>query len=171
MADIGLPAQFIANCSAVGSLTLTFTKILTGASYDRFGLRCTLLLCQIAAVLSFLLKWALTNSTAGMVMALVSSSLSMLALPLETVMLPLLTNDLFGSASYTRVLGVFMAMNSIGLCLGSPLGDLYFDIFGTYKPCFWFFAAVMAAVIVGYQFVLRAAKKEKAAVLAQIQEG
>ena len=90
-----------------------------------------------------------------------------MALPLETVMIPLLTNDLFGSASYTKVLGIFTAMNALGLCLGSPLGDLYYDIFGTYKPCFWFFAVSMIAVVVGYRFVIRAAYRSKQAFLAE----
>ena len=80
-------------------------------------------------------------------------------------MLPLLSNDLFGSASYNKVLGVFMAMNSLGLCLGSSLGHAMFDIFGDYRPCFWLFTLSITLVIVGYQFVIRAAYKEKQKVL------
>ena len=76
-------------------------------------------------------------------------------------MIPLMTNDLFGSEAYSKVLGVLMSMNSLGLCLGSPLGDLYYDIFGTYTPCFWFFAAVLVVVAVGYLLVIRAAYKDK----------
>ena len=102
-----------------------------------------------------------------MIFAMTASVLTTVATPLETVMVPLITNDLFGSASYNKVLGIFVAMNSLGLCLGTPLADLYFDIFGTYKPCFIFFAMVIVAVGVGYFFVLRAAYKVKNAVLAE----
>lgn len=161
MTDLGLPATFIAATATVSSLCLTFTKVLVGVTYDKKGLRFTLLMCQIAAIIAFLLKAFLTNSTGGMVMAMIASVLAVIATPLETVMIPLLSNDLFGSLSYDKVLGIFMAMNSLGLCLGSPLGDLYYDIFGTYKPCFWFFAVLLAIVAIGYLVVIRAAYKDR----------
>lgn len=164
MTDLGLPATFIAATATVSSLCLTCTKILVGVTYDKKGLRFTLLMCQIAAIIAFLLKAFLTNSPVGMVMAMIASVLAVVATPLETVMIPLLSNDLFGSTSYNKVLGVFMAMNSLGLCLGSPLGDLYYDIFGTYKPCFWFFAILLAVVAVGYLLVIRAANKDRSLV-------
>ena len=100
-------------------------------------------------------------------MAMVASVLQVFAIPMDTVMIPLMTSDLFGSASYTKVLGIFMAMNSLGLCLGSPLGDLYFDIFGTYQPCFWFFTILLAGVVICYHFILRAAHRDRMALLAE----
>ena len=81
-------------------------------------------------------------------------------------MIPLLTNDLFGSASYNKVLGIFMAMNSLGLCLGSPLGELMRKITGDYRFSFWFFSIVLIAVIFIFQCVLHTAQKEKEAILA-----
>ena len=167
MADIGMAPGFIATTATVGSLALTFSKVLVGVTYDKRGLRTVLLLCQSAAMLGFLLKAVLTNSAAGLVMAMTAAVLQSFAMPMETVVIPLMSNDLFGSASYTKVLGVFMAMNSLGLCLGSPLGDLCFDIFGTYKPCFWFFTVLLFGVAVCYHFVIRAAYRDKATVLAE----
>lgn len=161
MTDIGLPTAFIAATATVSSLCLTFAKILVGVTYDKKGLRFTLLMCLFVTVIAFVLKAILTDSTVGMVIAMIAVVLSALALPLETVMIPLLSNDLFGSASYNKVLGIFMAMNSLGLCLGSPLGDLYYDIYGTYKPCFWFFAVLIIVVITGYLWVIKAANKDK----------
>ena len=167
MTDLGLPAAFIATMATVSSLVLTFSKILTGTVYDKKGLRFTLLMCHFSALTMFILKGLLTNSTLGMVFATIATTLSSIALPLETVMIPLLTNDLFGSASYAKVLGIFMAMNSLGLCLGSPLGELIRNVTGDYSPCFWLFSIVLVVVIVSFQFVLNIAYKEKNAVLAE----
>lgn len=161
MADMGFSAEYIATSATVSSLCLTGTKVLVGTAYDKKGLRFTLVMCQICAVAAFVIKALLVNSTVGIVMAMTAAVLSTVALPLETVMIPLLTGDLYGSVAYNKVLGVLMAMNSLGLCLGSPLGDLYYDLFGTYKPCFWFFTGMMILVVVGYQFVIRAAYKDK----------
>ena len=165
--DLGMPAGFIATTATVSSLCLTFTKVLVGTTYDKNGLRFTLLMCMTCAMIAFVIKALLVNSFTGMVMAMAASILATVATPLETVMIPLLTGDLFGSESYTKVLGIFMAMNSLGLCLGSPLGDLYYDLFGTYRPCFWFFTALLAIVAVGYIFVIRAVRKDQAAIMAE----
>ena len=167
MTDMGMPTGFIASIATVSSLCLTFTKILVGTVYDKKGLHFTLLVCQIAAIVAFMMKGIMDNSVAGMTLAMTATVLGAIASPMETVLMPLLTGDLFGSAAYHRVLGVMMAMNSLGLCLGAPLGDLYFDLFGTYKPCFWFFAFSMIAVVVGYRFVIRAAYKDKEAFLTE----
>lgn len=167
MEDMGLSASFVAATATVSSLCLTFSKILVGTVYDKKGLRYALLICQLCAIVAFVMKAVLTNSVMGMVLGMTASVLAVIAMPLETVMIPLLSNDLFGSASYTKVLGIFTAMNALGLCLGSPLGDLYYDIFGTYKPCFWFFSGLMVAVAIGYHFVIRAAYKDKDAILAE----
>lgn len=166
MTDLGISPAFIATLSTVASLTLTFSKLLIGATYDKWGLRVALLMCQIAALATFILNGMLTNSPIGLVFATAATVLSSIALPLETVMIPLMTNDLFGSASYSKVLGIFMAMNSLGLCLGSPLGELFRKISGDYRSCFWFFSIVLVIVIVSFQFILRSANKQRNAILA-----
>lgn len=169
MGDIGMDAGFIATTSTIFSLCLTFSKLLVGITYDKKGLRTAMILCQGSTLLCFLLFALLTNSKLGMVMAVVAVTLQALALPVETVMIPLMSNDLFGSASYDKVLGVLYAMNSLGLCLGSPIGDLFRDLSkdGTYVPCFWFFSVLIVAVMIGYFFVIRAAYRDKEAILAQ----
>lgn len=169
MADIGLKPGFIAATATVSSLSLTFSKILIGIAYDKQGLRKTLLFCLMAAMTGFLLNALLTNTIAGSIMAITATVLAAIAIPLETVMLPLIASDLYGAASYTKVLGIFMAMNSLGLCLGSPLGDLCYDIFGTYKPSFWVFTGILAAVAVAYLFVIRAAYRDKQAILSETE--
>lgn len=167
MEDIGLNAGFVAATATVSSLVLTFAKFFTGFSYDKKGLRFTLLVCHCCSLVAYLLKANLTNSTVGMVMAMTATVLGTIAMPLETVMIPLLSNDLFGSASYAKVLGIFYAANSLGLCLGSPLCDIYRDLTGgSYASCYWFFTGLMVAVTVGFQLVIRAAYKDKEKVLA-----
>ena len=116
---------------------------------------------------AYLLKANLTNTSIGMVMAMTATVLGTIAMPLETVMIPLMSNDLFGSASYTKVLGIFYAANSLGLCLGSPLCDIYRDLTGgSYRSCYWFFTGLMVLVTIGFQLVIRTAYKDKEKVLA-----
>ncbi len=165
LTDLNLPSQYIATTVTVSSFCLTFTKMLVGIVYDKRGLRFTLAMCLMSACFAFVLNGLLTNSIIGMAMAMIASILINFATPMETVMIPLMTNDLFGAASYMKALGIFISANSLGLCLGTPLADIYFDIFGTYRPCFWFFTVMILFVLIGYQFIIRAAYKDKKAIL------
>lgn len=169
MEDLGFNAQFVATTATVSSLILTFAKIFMGFTYDKKGLRFTLVFSQLCVIIGFLLKATLNLSgigTLGMVCAMTATVLGTIALPLETVMIPLISNDLFGTASYDKVLGIFYSANSLGLCLGSPLCDLYRDLTdGSYASCYWFFIGMMVLVLVGFQLVIRAAHKDKRKIL------
>jgi hypothetical protein len=125
-------------------------------------------------ITGFLLKANLNvigNGTPGMVCAMTATVLGTIALPLETVMIPLISNDLFGTASYDKVLGIFYSANSLGLCLGAPLCDLYRDLTGgSYASCYWFFIGIMVLVLIGFQFIIRAAHKEKKKILILSEE-
>lgn len=166
MTDIGLDPSFVTTVATVASLTLTVTKIFVGTTYDKRGICFTLLMCHSAAIISFILKALLTNTTLGKGMAIISVICGSLASPLDTVMIPLLANEFWGNAGYAKGLGLFMSMKSIGLCIGAPLGNLFYDTMGTYVPVFWIFAATLVIVTVGFQFVLQTAIKEKEKILS-----
>ena len=167
MKDLGMNPSFVATVATVSSLALTCAKFFTGFSYDKKGLGFTLLMCHCCSLVAYVMKANLTNTSFGMILAIVATILGQIAMPLETVMIPLMSNDLFGSASYTKVLGIFYAANSLGLCLGSPLCDIYRDLTGgSYASCYWFFAGLMVLVTIGFQLVIRTAYKDKEKFLA-----
>ena len=164
--DVGLDAGFVATVLSVHALTLTVFKFLAGFSYDRFGLRLTILVCDATAVVVMVLLALVTNTAQGRVLALIYGGLSSLALPLETIMLSLITNDLFGNKSFDKLLGIVSALNTAGYAVGAPLMNLCYDICGTYAPLIWASAGVMAIVTLMYQWVITAANKERQRVLA-----
>ena len=170
MEDLGFHTKFVAATATASSLALTLAKITTGFTYDKKGLRFTLLMCQICSIVAFIIYANLQNSTVGMVFAMIATVLGTVAMPLETVMIPLISNELFGSASYSKVLGIFMAANSLGLCLGSPLCDIYRDLAGgSYVSCYWFFSGLMLVVVIGFQLVINAAYKDKNHILESLE--
>ena len=174
MEDLGFNARFVATTATVSSLVLTVAKILMGFTYDKKGLRFTLILSHLCVIIGFLLKANLSASgigALGMICAMTATVLGTIAMPLETVMIPLISNDLFGTASYDKVLGIFYSANSLGLCLGSPLCDLYRDLTGgSYASCYWFFIGLMVIVLVGFQFIIRAAHKDKQKILEAAEQ-
>lgn len=168
--DLGFDPIFVGLTATVSSIVLTFSKVLVGVSYDKRGLRFTLLMCHIAKIISFIILACLNNNSTGRVLVFISTALSSIALPLETIVIPLLTGDLFGQTDYVKILGVFMAANTIGLCIGSPIGELFYTLFKTYVPAIWIFAGIMVVVSVSFQIVLNTVNKEKAAILAATKD-
>lgn len=159
MKDVGLSAGYIATVASVYALALTATKVLVGILYDKLGLRFVMILCQLSTVAAFVLMALLDTSAVGMVMAMLFGILYAVALPLETLVIPLIVNDLFGAASYDKILGIMTAMNYAGYALGTPVTNLCYDVFGSYKPVFWVFSALMIPICIVFQFVIRAAQR------------
>lgn len=165
MKDVGIAPGLIASIVSTYAICLTLSKLVIGFLYDRFGLRWVMLLCQSAAVCCYIAMLFISPTPTGLVLAFLFGLLLALALPLETLVIPLITNDLFGATSYEKILGIFMAMNYAGYALGSPVANLSFDIFGSYKPMFCCLAVLIFLILIFFQLIIRAANKDKQVIL------
>ena len=85
-------------------------------------------ICQGASVVAFIILATLTASTLGNAMAIVFALIFALALPLETLVVPLIANDLFGSKDYDKILGYLIAANYTGCALSGPFINIFADI-------------------------------------------
>ena len=138
--NIIIPSQMI---------ILTFTKFLTGFMYDKFGLRITIsvnIVCSIVAMVAIAL---VDTSLTGQVLCVIYVITANIALPLETIMLPIYAGDLFGEKDYNKMLGYVVSSNTIGYALGAPIMGFIFDMFGSYVSAFFGGAVIMAIVLTG----------------------
>lgn len=161
MDHAGLDEVYVAGVLSIHSLALSGCKFFTGFLYDRKGLRRTMLVCDIAAFLAILLLIGITDSALGKALAAGYSVISALALPLETIMLPLITAELFGQRSFAQMLGIVSAINTAGYSLGPPITNFVYDAIGSYTPVFTLYLFIMTAVTVCFMMVLAAAKRER----------
>ena len=166
MKDVGLDAGYVATVLSLHSIALMVFKFSTGVMYDKWGLRATMIICDIAALVVMVMLALVSNSPMGMVYAMGYGILSSLALPLETIMLSLITTDLFGNKSFDKILGIVAALNTTGYAVGAPLMNWCYDAFGTYVPFIWVCVGIMLVVTIMYQVVITAAQKERKAILA-----
>lgn len=166
MKDVGLDPGYVATVLSLHSLALMAFKFLIGVSFDRFGLRFTMIVCDIAALVVMVFLALVTNSPEGRIFAMLYGVFSSLALPLETIMLSLITTDLFGNKSFDKILGIIAALNTAGYAVGAPLMNWCYDLFGTYVPFIWVCVGIMAVVTVMYQCVITSAAKQRKAILA-----
>ena len=163
--DIGIDAAYIATVASIGSLCLTGSKFLAGFMYDKIGLRKTITLCCGSACIYMVMMGLTTNTAVGRTMAMACSVFSAVALPLETIMLPLYAADLFGEKSYNKILGLFVSFNTAGYAVGSPLINTFFDLTGSYRAIIFILAGVMALVMIVLQFVISGAHKVRDEIL------
>ena len=165
--EVGLDIGFIAGMVSIHSLFLAGFKFLTGFIYDKRGLRTTMNICMITAIVVMVMLALVKNSATGKVLVVIYEIFSSLALPLETIMLPIYANELFGQKSFDKILGVFVSVNTAGYALGAPLANWCYDFFGSYKVALVSGALLMLAVVVLMQFVVSKARSEKQKILIQ----
>ena len=163
MTHAGLDKTAIAAALSIHSLALALCKFSTGVIYDRKGLRTTMLLCDGAALVTLLLLIFINDSASGRAMAVMYSVISAMALPLETIMLPLIAMDLFGHRAYSKIMGIFVSVNTFGYATGTPLMNLMFDLTGTYRPTMLVLVVILIGVGITMQFVITAARKTRTA--------
>ena len=166
MTDIGMDKNYVTNIFSFFSLLLTISKILVGAIYDRYNLRRVMIICQSASIISFIVLATLTATAMGKVMAIVFALMFAIALPLETLVVPLIANDLFGNKDYDKVLGLLVAANYAGYALGSPFINIFADLGMGYAPGLYILSGVMAVALFLMQFAINKAWKKKNEVIS-----
>jgi len=164
MRDRGISAEVIANAMSIGSLTLMASKMIMGACFDRFGLRVTMIFCDVCAVAAIAMLAFVDNGAAAVLYKIIVA----FGLPLETIMLPLITKECFGQKSFAYLMGLMVSFNTLGYSVGSPLMNLIFDMTGAYSGGMMVMAAALAVVAVVMQMVISAAHRERLRVEAPV---
>lgn len=160
MKDAGLDPTYVSMVLSIHSLTLAGFKFLTGFMYDKFGLRVTINICSFTAVIIMVLLAMVTDSLTGKIFAMIYGIFSSLALPLETIMLPIYAGDLFGQKSFNKILGIFVSVNTAGYAVGAPAINIVCDEFGSYTPGLICSAVLMVGIIIGLQFIVKEANRQ-----------
>ncbi|MBR6709422.1 MAG: MFS transporter, partial [Clostridia bacterium] len=161
MYDLGIPRDYVIMVFSVHALVLFAAKILVGVSYDRFGMRLTYAACSVAALISLAcLSAAHADSDIGL---WVYSILSSLALPIETVVVPLLVSELFGRRAHSTIMGYYTSLNVLGYACGVPLANLAYDLTGSYRGILIALTVTMALTAVFSLLSLQMARRDRLA--------
>lgn len=167
--DVGISVEFVALITSISGVLLTLSKFGVGFMYDRFGMRITMNICYVCALVSLFSLVVVKNTPLGMGIAFSRNIFSAVALPLETVMVPLFASELFGNKDFDKILGIFVSANYAGYAIGSPLGNICYDLFGSYNVSFVIFGILMLFASITMQFVLTAANRDRDKILSEIQ--
>ena len=157
MKDVGLDPAYVTTVVSIYAVILSGTKFFTGFAYDKLGLPVTLTLCNVATVTAPVLLGLLgaDSQTLAMVYGVVYA----IGVPIQTIGMPLITADLFGQRDEASILGVLVAVSTVGYAVGTPMANLFYDSQGTYTTALIIMAASMAVASVAIVFALQQAKK------------
>lgn len=154
--DSKISTQVITNISSISSLVLLCSKTATGFSFDKFGLRFTMTMCNIFASVSILILAFAKNDA----MAYASAILRSMALPLETIMLPLIASELFGRKSFAHMMGLMVSFNTLGYATGGPAINMAYELCNKdYRPAMYVLCALMVVVCIAMQYCISTAHK------------
>ena len=78
--------------------------------------------------------------------------------------------EFFGNKAFDKLVGIFVSVSAAGFAVGSPFGNVCYDIFGDYKIAFLIFGALMAIVAILLQVVLKASNKNKKAIFEALEQ-
>ncbi len=158
--DSGISSEVASNILSICSLCLFITKFGVGFLYDRTGLRITSTICYASAIVAICLLYV-TSMTGNAAYGYTYTAFVALALPLETIMLPIFARELFGDRLFNEALGIFVSVNTAGYAVGAPLSNLCFDIFGNYYICLIASICIMIVALIIVHVVISVSKKSK----------
>ena len=156
--DSGVNASNMATIISINMLLLTVTKFSTGFIYDKFGIKTAMNICLFSSIAVMVCFYFVSGSGVGLGLAYTYAVFSALSLPLDTIMLPIYADDLFGVKSYNKFLGIFVSVKEAGYAMGSIVINGFYDIFGDYKIAFLICGCVMVGVFAVMQYVVKCAK-------------
>jgi MFS family permease len=153
-----MTALTVGTLVSITALTLTIAKLGLGAISDKFGTKVGILISMGAMLLCYALGvMAGLNSGAAVLLAYVCSALMGFGQSVLNIVLPLVTNDLFGRKEYGTIFGYF----NVGVYLGAGSGPLiaaaFIDMTGAYNISFsvTFVFAAIATILLMASYGLR----------------
>jgi len=158
MKDVGLDAAFVVSVVSINALVNTVSKFSTGLVYDKCGLCFVATGCYAASVMSIILLVLLADT--GMVSAMIFAAVFSFSLPLQTVMLPFFSKDLFEPRAYSLTLGLLVSINTAGYACAGPIMNWVFDTCGSYKPVIMICGFIMLAVLLCFQYTIKVSKQK-----------
>ena len=158
MQDCGMSATQTSRIYGTMMLVMGFVKLGMGALCDAIGPKKVVLISQGACAAGLVLVMVLPKTDGAMIAALLVYDL---AVPVTTMMFPLLSVDLFGYQAQSQYIGTIMAMTSAGSIVAAPMVNAVRDAVGSYEPAFWATAIVATAMLGVYLLLFAVVSRDR----------
>jgi len=162
--DCGMSVTRTGKLYGVMMLALSAFKLMLGVLCDAIGAKRVLVISHLACAGGLSLILLLPQTDGAMITAMIVFDM---AIPLTTMLFPLLGVELFGNRAHGIYVGTLVAMCTAGNIISGPVANLVYDLSGSYVPVFWSAAALSLVMLPVYgilfAMIKRTAGKLKAA--------
>ncbi len=159
MRDVGINEKTVTWATSTLSVMLILSKTSVGVIFDKWGLRLVLIICQMATIIGFALMTFMNAQADNL--AIIFAIVFPFALPLETIVVPLIVEGIFDRSEYIKVLGYTTAASNIGFAVGPLIVNKVYDAAGNYLPAIYVCMGLMAVILVAFQIVITIANNKK----------
>ena len=156
--DCGMSVTRTSKLYGTMMLVLGIFKLLMGVLCDAVGAKRVLVLSHIACAAGLAAIMLLPQTDTAMIIALIVYDL---AIPLTTMMFPLISAEVFGNQAYSWYVGIIMSMTTAGNIVSGPIASAVRDSFGSYRPAFWVCAALALLMIPAYGVLFGVTKRQR----------
>ena len=145
--DCGMAQTRTSYLYGIMMTALGIYKLVLGVLCDIFGARRMLLFCHLTCAAGLVMILLLPQTDVAMIAALI---VYVTAIPITTMMFPLVSGELFGNHAQIQYVGAIMAMTYASNILSGPISNAIHDGLGSYAPVFWGVAVISLVMIPVY---------------------
>ena len=159
MSDRGINVDTVALVTSISAIVILIFKLVIGIIYDHAGLRVTIIITSLSAILAALCLLFVGNTSIGILFAVLFIVFRPMAMPMELFIVPFYAKDLFGEKSFQKAVGVFSSITQVGIAVASPICNAFYDLFGSYDIALLLCVGFMLLTFIALQFIINAAHR------------
>lgn len=156
---MGMSQNQSAQIQSLMFIFLSVAKIIEGGLSDRFGAKTVMYLCVVCGIISAVML----SFVRSYGMAVAGAAVFSMVLTVSTIMLPVLTAEVFGRQSYSTVLGIVLAVIRIATGTAPTVANSIFDKIGSYTPVYLGAGAMGIAAAVLFTISFTESRKDREA--------
>ncbi|MDE8733125.1 MFS transporter [Eubacteriales bacterium DFI.9.88] len=140
MTDYGMPSSVAAAVISISSAALILGKVISGALYDKYGVRRVTIFEMIVVTLCITGFW-INGMIDSMAMIVLFVVLYGIGIPVATLSMPLILPIMYGKSNFGSIMGMFSTASGLGGML-QVIISLIYDSTGSYYPA-WIILSVL----------------------------
>lgn len=154
MSDKGF-GEIASTTTSIIFISIAVAKISLGKVRDKFGLALTLCIAFVANISGIILLLTAKSVINYYIFAVIFG----FSIPIENLLPPLITKQMFGKKEYTTFIGIVMCLVSLGMGLGNKLMGIFYDTFGSYQLIMSVELVCSIIAFIAIEFAVKKSKK------------
>ncbi|MBR4864089.1 MAG: MFS transporter [Oscillospiraceae bacterium] len=165
--DCGMTATRASKLYGTMMLVLGGVKLFCGFLCDTIGAKRVAIICHVSCAVGLALVMLLPQTDIAMIAAMIVFDFAM---PLTTLIFPLVSVEMFGYRAQNQFVGIVMSMTSAASIISGPIANYIRDCTGSYIPVFITSMVIALSLVVVYLIMYALADRAKKKYVATVEK-